>query len=156
MMDNAVRTALSHGWVESGDRVVLTAGLPIGQPGTTNLMRVITIGEILLRGQGIGITQAATGPVVVVRRHGEASADTVRGKILVAPATDEDWLPLMQEAAALVVETGGLTSHAAIVGLTLGKPVVVGADRATELLSPGLVVTVDGAHGLVYRGVVQV
>ncbi|MCY0864675.1 MAG: pyruvate kinase [Sulfobacillus sp.] len=156
MMDNAVTTALAHGWVASGDRVVLTAGVPIGQTGTTNLMRVITIGDIVVKGQGVGVRAAASGPVITVQRPDQVTPQDVVGKVLVAPLTNEEWMPLIENASAIIVESGGLTSHAAIVGLSLGKPTIVGAVDALTKVPTGQIVTVDGAHGVVYRGTVQV
>jgi pyruvate kinase len=78
------------------------------------------------------------------------------GKVLVAAATDRDFVPLIERACAVVVEAGGLTSHAAVVGLSMGKPTVVGAHDAMRRLASGQIVTVDGHRGLVFRGSVQV
>jgi pyruvate kinase len=156
MMDKAVRVALATGLVNAGDLVVLTGGVPVGQPGSTNLMRVLTIGEAILRGQGVGRDAVAVGEVLVVTDVRAVIPRQVQGKILVARATTRDWVPLIEVAAGLVVEQGGLTSHAAVVGLSLGKPTVVGAKDATSRLTTGQIVTVDGQRGLVYAGSVQV
>jgi pyruvate kinase len=156
MMETAVQVALAAGLVEPGAQVVLTAGVPVGQPGTTNLLRVMTIGEAILRGQGVGPEGAATGEVVVVEDVRGFSPRQLEGKVLVARATDREFVPLIEQAAALIVETGGLTSHAAIVGLSLGKPTVVGAHDALARLTTGQVVTVDGHRGLVFPGSVQI
>ena len=155
MMDRAVKVALETGIVEPGALVVLTGGVPVGQPGTTNLMRVLTIGEAILRGQGVGPEGSATGEVLVVDDIRGVTPRQMEGKILVASATDREFMPLIERASALVVEAGGLTSHAAIVGLSLGKPTVVGAHDAMKRLTSGQTVTVDGHRGLVFRGSVQ-
>ncbi|MCL8209121.1 MAG: pyruvate kinase [Actinomycetia bacterium] len=156
MMDKAVRVALASGLVHPGDLVVLTGGVPVGQPGSTNLLRVLTIGEAILRGQGIGRDAVAVGEVIVVTDVRAVIPRQVAGKILVARATTRDWVPLIEVAAGLIVEQGGLTSHAAVVGLSLGKPTVVGARDATTRLTTGQTVTVDGQRGLVYAGTVQI
>ncbi|MDI3257626.1 MAG: pyruvate kinase [Kyrpidia sp.] len=150
MLEVAIDAALETGIVKHGDLVVITAGVPVGRPGTTNLLKVHTIGDVVARGQGIG-RGAATGRTVVVRRSEEA--DRVgEGDILVTIATDADLMPAMERAAAVITEEGGLTSHAAVVGLSLGIPVVVGVANATSILSTGEVVTVDAEHGFIYRG----
>ncbi len=156
LMERAVAVALEAGRIRPGDLVVVIAGVPSGQPGTTNLMRVVTVGEAILRGQGMGPEQSATAPVLVVEDVRAVSARQVAGKVLVARATNRDWVPLIEQAAALVVEEGGLTSHAAVVGLSLGKPTIVGATDATRRLSSGQIVTVDARRGLVYQGAARV
>ena len=74
------------------------------------------------------------------------------GDILVAVMTTPDMVPAMKRAAAIVTDEGGLTCHAAIVSRELGCPAVVGTRRATELLTDGMKITVDGEKGLVFEG----
>ncbi len=147
----AVQVALEAGAIGRGDLVVITAGAPAGVPGTTNLVQVQTVGEVLVRGTGIG-AMSATGPVCVARGLKEAIRKFRPGDILVTVATDKEFVPLMQRAAGVVTEAGGLTSHAAVVGLNLGLPVIVGAEGATGVLQDGMRVTIDGSRGLVYSG----
>lgn len=150
----SVDGALSSGIVKHGDLVVITAGVPVGTPGTTNMIKVHTIGEILAKGQGIG-SKSISGKVVSSNRT-EELLNMEEGSILVTHSTDRDIVPAMEKAAAVITVEGGLTSHAAVVGLHLGIPVIVGVDRATELLKTGTVVTVDARSGLVYEGVAHV
>ena len=148
--NTSVKVALEAGLIQSGDLVILTAGVPVGVPGTTNFMRIDTVGEVIIQGQGIGKT-AVTG-VVHLALTPEEALDMEEGQILVSNSTDKDFVPAMEKAAAIITEAGGLTSHAAIVGLSLGKPVIVGATGAVRKLSTGLLVTVDAVRGLIYRG----
>ncbi|HXY93537.1 MAG TPA: phosphoenolpyruvate synthase [Acidimicrobiia bacterium] len=74
------------------------------------------------------------------------------GEVLVAPMTAPDWVPVIRRAAALVTDGGGMTCHAAIVSRELGVPCVVGTRKATQTLTDGTTVTVDGGAGLVYEG----
>ena len=134
---------------------VITAGHPVGIPGTSNLIKVQTVGNVLLRGIGIG-QKAATGRICIVKRPREAREYFRPGDIVVAIGTDKEFMPILEEAAAIVTEEPGLTSHAAVVGLSLGIPVVVGAKGATERLAGEEVITVDANRGLIYRGRVQV
>lgn len=148
-MSEAISMAVRGGWAAAGDRAILTAGAPLGESGSTNLLRVVTIGEILLRGQGMGPEGEVQGPVIVVNRSGDANVEQVRGKVLVIHAGEPELVPLMQAAAAILVEEGGLTSPAAILGISEGIPTVVGVSAASERLSSGQWVTVDAAGGLV-------
>ncbi|WP_135468161.1 phosphoenolpyruvate synthase [Crenalkalicoccus roseus] len=107
----------------------------------------------LLTGAAVGDAIAA-GPVRVVHSP-EAAADFPEGAILVADATDPDWVPLMKKAAGIVTDHGGATSHAAIVSRELGLPAVVGTQRATATLRDGQEVTLscaEGEEGRVYDG----
>lgn len=155
MMAAAVEVSLSAGLIKGGDLVVITAGVPVGVHGTTNLIRVHTVGDILARGIGIG-HKAVTGVVRVARTVREALEKMRPGDILVAPATDSDYIPAMEKAGAVITEVGGLTSHAAIVCLEFGIPVVVGVEAATAILPEGETVTVDGQRGLIYSGTARV
>ncbi|GGJ11670.1 pyruvate kinase [Alicyclobacillus cellulosilyticus] len=155
VLETAVGGALDAGLVKPGDMVIVIAGVPVGQHGTTNLIKVHTIGDVLVKGTGIG-QGSATGRAVVGKRASEIAPRVEPGDILVTVATDEETVPAMQRAAAVIVEEGGLTSHAAVVGLSLGKPVIVGAERATDRIEDGMEITVDPQHGLVYRGRAQV
>ncbi|MDQ7795084.1 MAG: pyruvate kinase [bacterium] len=155
LVEQAIGAAAAEGLVADGDLVVVTAGVPAGVPGTTNLVKVETVGDILVRGTGIG-GRPATGPVRLGRRPNEFRERFQPGDILVAFATDRDFMPLLERAAGVVVEEGGMTSHAAVAGLSLGIPVVVGAEGAMGILREGQKVTIDPARGLVYRGQARV
>ncbi|WP_018132020.1 pyruvate kinase [Effusibacillus pohliae] len=155
MLEVAVEGALRSGLVKHGDLVVITAGVPVGQPGTTNLLKVHTISDVIARGQGIG-QRAVTGRVVSGKRAADVMQRIQPGDILVMPATDADVVPAMEKAGAVIVEEGGLTSHAAVVGISLGVPVVVGVENATAVLEDGSIVTVDPVTGLIYKGQAQV
>ncbi|MDI9567523.1 MAG: pyruvate kinase [Bacillota bacterium] len=155
MFERAIAAGVEKGYIREGDLVVITAGHPVGIPGTSNLIKVQTVGNVLLRGIGIG-QKAATGRICIVKRPREAREYFRPGDIVVAIGTDMEFMPILEEAAAIVTEEPGLTSHAAVVGLSLGIPVVVGAKGATERLAGEEVITVDANRGLIYRGRVQV
>ncbi|MGO8946537.1 MAG: phosphoenolpyruvate synthase [Ktedonobacterales bacterium] len=91
------------------------------------------------------------GPVRVLASA--AGGDALQpGEVLVAPMTTPDWVPLMRRAVAIVTDSGGMTSHAAIVSRELGIPCVVATRNATTLLHDGMLVTVNGAEGSVIAG----
>jgi pyruvate kinase len=149
MFEMAVDSALKTKVVQPGDLVVITAGVPVGRSGTTNLIKIHHIGEIVAKGQGIG-NKIATGKVVLAHSPEEAVEKTQPGTVLVCPGTDKDYMPAFEKAAAVITETGGITSHAAIVGLSLGKPVIVGVDQALNLLQEGSEVTVYAELGIIF------
>ncbi|MEW6574205.1 MAG: pyruvate kinase [Bacillota bacterium] len=155
MIQEAVEAAISAGYINSGDLVVITAGVPVGVHGTTNLLKVHTVGDVLARGIGIG-AKAVTGTVRVVHTSREALARIQPGDIMVTPTTDKEFVPAMERCAGIVTETSGLTSHAAIVGLQFGIPVIVGVEGATAVLKDGQMVTLDGHRGIIYSGFARV
>ena len=155
MFDIAVQGGIDTGLVRLGDTVIITAGVPVGRSGSTNLIKIHTVGDLVAKGQGIG-SQTATGKVVVARTPEEAITKTVSGSILVTPSTDKEYMPAIEKAAALVTESGGITSHAAVVGLNLGIPVILGVEKATELMKDGTEVTVYAELGVIYTGQAKV
>ncbi|SHK59645.1 PEP-utilizing enzyme, partial [Paramaledivibacter caminithermalis] len=155
IFDLSIDKAKEYGYIKSGDLVVITAGVPVGVAGATNLIKVHIVGEILIKGMGVG-NNAASGKVCNVRTSSELETKFKEGNVLVTVATDKDMIKYMEKASAIIVEEGGLSSHAAIVGLSLGKPVIVGAENATKLLEDNQVITVDAIRGLVYSGKARV
>ncbi|RSL32963.1 pyruvate kinase [Salibacterium salarium] len=151
MLDSTVHESLKAELVHHGDLVVITAGVPVGETGTTNIMKVHVIGEVIGKGQGIG-RKTASGRVVLARSAEEANQKMEPGNILVTYSTDKDMVPAFEKASAVITEEGGLTSHAAVVGLNLGTPVIVGVNEAMDLFADGEEVTVDSARGDLYRG----
>ena len=150
LISKSVETAQSAGIIKPGDMVVVTAGVPVGVSGTTNMIKVHLVGNSLVSGVGIG-SDNARGNVCVCHTAAEAAKKMKPGDILVAPYTSNDLLPYMREASGVIVEEPGTNSHAAIVGLTLGKAVIVGATRATSLLHDGMMISMDCEHGVVQK-----
>lgn len=155
MADNAISSAVAAEVVKEGDLIVITAGVPLGISGTTNMIRVHVVGNILLKGTGIG-RLATTGKICIVRSIKELKTKFQKGDVLVIKAVDEESAVYAAQAGAIIAEEGGLTSHAAVVGISFGIPVIVGADGATERLTSGLTVTVDPKQGIVYQGIINV
>ncbi|AZP05291.1 pyruvate kinase [Jeotgalibaca ciconiae] len=151
MMDLAAVVAKNNGYAKEGDLIIITAGVPVGERGTTNLMKIQLIGSKLTSGQGIG-EQAVVGKAVVASSAEEANKNATEDCILVVKNTDKEYMPAIEKASAIVVETGGLTSHAAVVGIAQGIPVIVGAENVTTLVNDGEVITVDSRRGIIYRG----
>lgn len=152
IVEEAVAMAVQKGLAEPGDRVVVTAGAPVGEAGSTNVLRVVTVGRVLLRGQGLGPEGEVRAAVAIVNDPSAVDPKDCRDKVVVVGASDGDFTPHMEVARAIVAEGGGLTSHAAIVGISLGIPTVIGAHSARSRLAAGQVVTVDAGAGLILQG----
>ena len=151
MLQIAIDESLKTGIVSHGELVVITAGVPVGEAGTTNLMKIHLLGGSLLKAQGIG-RKSAKGKVVIAKTAAEAIEKVTEGSILVTIGSDNEMMPAIEKCAALITEEGGLTSHAAVVGVNLGIPVIVGAEDATKILKEGQTITVDARHGMIYDG----
>lgn len=154
MFEEAARVAKEHGFVKDGDLVIIVAGVPFGQSGTTNLMKLQIIGNQLAQGLGVG-TGSVIGKAVVANSAEEGNAKVHEGDILVAKTTDKDYMPAIKKASGMIVEASGLTSHAAVVGVSLGIPVVVGVADATSKIADGSTLTVDARRGAIYQGEVS-
>ena len=151
MFDLATQKAQELGFAKEGDLILIVAGIPVGESGTTNLMKIQLIGSKLVKGQGVG-DETVVGKAVIAHSAEEAQNKIKDQDILVVENTDKDYLPALEKASALVVENGGLTSHAAVVGIAMGIPVIVGAQDATKLIKDEEIITVDSRRGNVYRG----
>jgi len=151
MLESAVDQALKSGFVHHGDLVVITAGVPVGEVGTTNLLKVHVVGEVLAKGQGIG-KRSVCGVVYVTNNVEDANRNMPDGAILVTRATDKDMMPAVERASAIITEEGGLTSHGAVVSVSLDIPAIVGVREATSILKTGQEITVDAERGHIYNG----
>lgn len=155
VIELSIDSAVEKGYAKEGDLVIITAGIPVGTAGSTNLIKVHTIGKIVVRGTGIGKT-TVVGRVCIANNKEELEAKFQDGDIIVSTDTDRDMVSFMERASFIITEEGGLTSHAAIVGLNLEKPTIVGAKDATSLLTDGEIITADGSSGLIYKGEAKV
>ena len=153
LIELSTSLAKEKGYLHNGELAVVTAGVPVGVSGTTNMIKIHMVGNCLTTGVGVGPenNDVATGKACVCRTMDEVRAKFKPGMVLVVPSTSNEMLSFVRDAAALVVEEPGLNSHAAIAGKALLKPTVVGATGATSHIRDGLMVAVDCAHGSVQR-----
>ncbi|MDO5028246.1 MAG: pyruvate kinase [Bacillota bacterium] len=155
LISGSLDLLVENGKLNQGDLTIVTAGIPLGLAGSTNLLKVQTVATIMLTGFGVG-NKNAVGRVVVGNTEEELLAKFKNGDILVCRSTDKDMVKFIEDAGAIIVEEGGFTSHAAIVGLHLGIPTIIGAKDATKILKDGDIVTVDSEAGSVYMGKAKV
>ncbi len=151
----SIETAIREDYVNSGEILVFTAGVPVGVAGATNLMRVHLVGDILLKGIGIG-DRVISGKVKLVHNIEQADELIEDGDIMVCRMTDRTSIPVMERVKGMIVVEGGFTSHAAIAALNMKIPSVVGASDAFDVLEDGKLVTLDGLKGIVYDGKTRV
>ena len=151
LLEYITEVAKKGGYVNDGDLVVISAGVPVGISGSTNLIKVDLVGDVLVTGTSVtpGIV---CGNLCVCKNEQEARKRFKNGDILVIPETSNGILNIMKYASAIITENNGINSHAAVVGLALDKPVMIGAYNATNILKNGTTVTVDCTKGLIFSG----
>jgi len=152
LMRTILEEALKNELVNKGDTVIMTAGIPAGQPGSTNMIKVETVTKVLTKGMGLG-HNIASGRAVLCQNSDEALAKVEDGDILITHMTSRDYMPIMNRIRAIVTVEGGLTSHAAIVGISLNIPVLLGVENAFEIIREEGQITVDPGQGLIFTGV---
>jgi pyruvate kinase len=155
MIDISVQAAIKGGYIEQGDSVVITAGIPVGMPGSTNMIKVVNLGKKLLNGVGIG-HRTVSGKVCRCSRGADFKEKLQKGDILVVDVLADENVKFATKAGAIIAEEGGLTSSTAIVSINCSIPSIVGATKATSLLADGMEVTVDTTAGIVYEGIVNI
>lgn len=146
----AINVALEKELLVEGDLVVLTAGTLQGVSGSTDLIKVEVVTAIL--GKGIGIGQGSISATARVAHSAQELGKFHPGEILVAPSTSVEFVEAIRKASGIITEEDSLTSHAAVIGLRLGVPVIVGVKNATQVIRDGAIVTIDTQRGLIYAG----
>ncbi len=148
LFEHAVDAAVAAGIVRDGELVVLTAGVPLGISGTTNLMKVHVVGHMLTQRVGLHGGRIVA-PLCVIRDFEQDSPAFDDGDVIVCQQTNSAMYPMLRKASGLVLEDPTPEGHGAIVGQTLDIPVIIGARHATEILKSGAIVTIDGKKGTV-------
>lgn len=148
LFDHAVDAAQHAGIVASGDIVVITAGMPLGITGTTNMMKVHVVGHILTSGTGI-TDKTVSARLCVCSEFSQLKKKFIDGDIIVVPETDNSIVEYLRRASGIITEKGGTNTHAAIAGLAMDIPVITGAKNATQILKSGAVVKMEGKTGYV-------
>ena len=148
LFEHAIEVAEEHGYVKHGEITVITAGVPLGISGTTNLIKVHVVGHVLLKGRSI-TKKTVCASLCVGKSEEEIIKNFHEGDIIVLPETSNNIMEQLRYASGIITEAGGGNSHAAIVGLSLDIPVIVGAKNATDILKSGAVVNVDAEKGIV-------
>lgn len=150
----AVTTCVREKLLPEGELVVITAGVPVGRPGSTNVVEVLTTGTILLSGTPLS-HKNASGKVCIARTPQEAIDKVTPGCILVVRQLSEEYRPVLPKVGAVLFESGLLFSEGNSLAMDYNLPCIVGVADAFSTLMDDDVVSIDGTRGLVYRGVVR-
>lgn len=148
LLESAIQGALEQsGLIKDGDLVVLTAGIPVGMSGTTNLLKVQTVGTSLVSGTGMN-TLSTAGTVCVAKTNEELFANFNFGDILVCNDTCDLWMKMVSHASGIIAEQGG-NSHLSTIADQLGIPVICAAQNCCRILKSGMSVVMDAKRGVV-------
>lgn len=149
LFEHVVNVAEQHELVKNGDLAVITAGIPLGVSGTTNMLKVHLVGNVLVSGTAV-THQSIIGRICICETEKDLTEKFKNGDIIVTAKTSNDMLPYMKKASGIITEQDGLNSHAAIVASALDMPVIIGAKNAVKLLKNGTTVKLDGSRGIVF------
>ena len=152
MVHDSVQAAVELGVVKIGDLAVVAAGVPLGVQGNTNMIKVHTVGNAIMSGIGIG-DKPVTGYAKLINE--DNASEFKEGDILVVKSLSPDISWILDKAAAIITEEGGLSSEGAIAGLHYNIPVIVGVEKALEIIGHGKLISVDPKRGMVYQGKVR-
>lgn len=148
---NAVSLIKQEKLVKNGDNIVITSGVPLGEPGSTNMLNVLRVGNVLGKGLSL-VRKRLTAPVCRAETPEEAVLKADPEKILVIRKSDRDYIPALEKAGGIITEECGLTSYAGVISLNRGVACVTGVEGIMSQVEDGMVVTIDGNHGRVYQG----
>ena len=151
----AMDVAVQSGLVKDGDAVVFAIGMPIGISGATNTLRVDIVGDVLCKGVGIGEGKVK-GKSCVIKTRCELEQRFRKGDILVTTMTDNDFLPYIRKASAVIVGPVCDTEescHAEIVGRALNIPVILCREKVIDFIPDHVLLSVDPQSGIVFRGI---
>lgn len=155
LLNNAVATAVETGRVSNGDLIIITAGVPTGEKGTTNMMKIHLVGDEIAKGQGVG-RGSVVGHAIVADSASDLEGKDLSDKVIITNSVDETLVPYVEKAIGLITEENGITSPSAILGLEKGIPTVVGVEQATKEIKNDMLVTLDASQGKVFEGYANV
>lgn len=155
LLNNAVASAVETGRVSNGDLIIITAGVPTGEKGTTNMMKIHLVGDEIAKGQGVG-RGSVVGHAIVADSASDLEGKDLSDKVIITNSVDETLVPYVEKAIGLITEENGITSPSAIIGLEKGIPTVVGVEQATKEIKNDMLVTLDASQGKVFEGYANV
>lgn len=151
LIHDAVSKAKETELVNDGDLVVIAAGLPVHVSGTTNMLKVHVVGDVLVSGKGVG-KSAGFGNARVINNVADAATLVQRDDVIVVKNLDKNLMEVLDKVAGVVAEQGGVTSHMAIECVARNIPLICNAGGATAAIKDGTFITLDVQRGVVYEG----
>ena len=153
MIDNSTEIAKEKGFVEDGDLVVISAGVPLNYMGSTNMIKVEQIGDILVKGKTLEQTKdMVSGRAVFAKDPLYASTGLNNGEILVVKQLTPDYKEAAKKAKAIIVETDIVDADIQVDSLARNVPIVYCSSDVFRLVKEGEVITVDGVRSIIVRG----
>ncbi|NMW85952.1 pyruvate kinase [Peptoniphilus sp. AGMB00490] len=150
LIDASIDVAVAKGFIKSGDLVVLTAGVPAGIAGSTNLLKIENVSEILGRGTALG-KKKKKARAVVANRIEDLEKNFKTKDIIVCNGTDGRMISYMEKSSGFITEEAGFTSNGAVAAISLGKTAIVGVKNITEKIKTGDIITIDPIDATVRR-----
>lgn len=155
LIQSSVTKALETGYVKKGDLVVVAAGIPVDYAGTTNMIKVHIVGDILSQGRGRG-NKPGYGTANLVSGYEEAVENIAAGDILVAKSVDDRFTALLDKIEGIIIADKSLDSKIEIECLRRDIPVIFDASGVTDIIKTGAFITMDASRGIVYSGKVNI
>lgn len=153
LINKSVGIALETGYVKKGDLVVIAAGIPSSMSGSTNLMKVHIVGDILVQGKGAGsIPGARYGTAIGIKDLCRASDIIEDGEIIVAKNLNSECLEHLDKAVGFIIEENSINADVAIACISRDIPIIYNAAGAMDIIKTGTFITMDVARGIVYSG----
>ena len=153
VLEKSVDRAQEQGYVKTGELVVVVTGVPVGYAGTTNLLKVHIVGQLLVRGVGVGNSTYGNAFIIPEDASAEEIVEMVNdGDIIVVKNIKDEYLNLADCVGGVIAEEGGNTSDAALKLIKDGIPLITGAENATSIIKTGSLITMDTRYGIIYSG----
>ncbi len=153
MFDKSTRLLLQREYVKRGDVVVITAGIPMGISGMTNLIKVHIVSDMVGKGHGLG-GEPKTAKATIAKDVKEAISKVNEGDILLIPSFNPELEPLLDKLQGLIIEDEKLPPSL-IPWRSKGLSIIVGAKGMQDKLTQGEIITIDPERGVIYRGVAR-
>jgi len=153
VFEYSLKYAELSGLAKTGDMIVIVAGVPVGMAGTTNTIRVSSVGNMLLKGDTTS-TKILSGRTCVVKSIADARQHFQEGDILVCRNTSTELSPFIRKASAIIVGSNEPQNyeHAMTTSEVLDIPLLVCEENVVEKITSGIIITIDGPKGIIYNG----
>lgn len=155
LFDIAANKSLELDFAKKGDIIIIVGGTPVGITGTTNTLKVQVVGDVIVKGRGVG-TKIVSGRANVITKLDDAEKLFQKGDILVVSNTNNKLIPYIKKASAIIVGSDRQDdfSHAETVGSALDIPVIICNENVVSLIQNSVIISVDPKKGLVYNGTI--
>jgi pyruvate kinase len=152
--EEAINACIANGYLDEGELVILTGGVPFGLPGTTNMLEVHTAAAIIASGFPL-VRRSFTGKLIIIHSHDEPTDAINEECVLVVRNLNNSYLPHIERAGAVIAESSSVNTAGAILAMEKNIPCIVGVLDAANLFVDYEMVTIDGLRGNIYRGKVR-